>query len=283
MLHVPTGANSFGATPASWGTTRPAAANGTAVTPAVNSLGSWAQLFAPTTQDSFGILINVNSNAASTTSRGTAIDIGWDEAGGTSYTARVLGLLCGGAGTYNAPGSGVWYYFPIFIPAGSRIAARGNSTVTTAFRVGAILMQKPANPAMIRKGSFVETLGLTGNFNVGTTIVPGTTAEGAWTLVGTTSERCWWWQLGFQVSTADTSWNAGVMHVDVGVGDGTVGGTSVILQDTPITFTTAEAICSIPITAGVEWDVPSGSNIYVRAQYSGNLDTYTCAVYGLGG
>lgn len=281
MLHVPVGANSFGDTPASWGTTRPAAANGTAVTPGAGAYGAWAQLFAATTQDTYGILINVNSNTGSAASRGTVIGIGWDESGGTSYTARVEGLLCGGAAAYNTGGSGVWYYFPIFIPAGSRIAARGNSTVATAFRVGAVLMQKPANPAMVRKGSFVEALGISGN--IGTVIVPGTTAEGAWTLVGTTSKRCWWWQVGFQVAVADTAWGAGIMHVDLGVGDGTVGGTDVIIRDTPISMSTAEALTNIPISAGVEWDVPSGSNIYVRAQYSGTLDTYTCAAYGLGG
>ena len=281
MLHVPVGANSFGDTPASWGTTRPANANGTEVTPAVGSYGSWAQIFATTSQDSYGILININSNNSSATSRGTVVDIGWDEAGGTSYTARVTGLLCGNAAAYNLGGSGCWYYFPLFIPSGSQIAARGNSTVATAFRVGAVLMQKPANPAMVRKGSFTETLGISGN--IGTVIVPGTTSEGAWTLVGTTSLRCWWWQVGVQVAVGDTVWNAGVMHVDLGVGDGTVGGTDVIIRDTPITMSAAEALTNIPITAGVEWDVPAGSNIYVRAQFSGSLDTYTCAAYGLGG
>lgn len=281
MLHVPTGANSFGDTPASWGTSRPAAANGTAVTPGAGAYGSYVQLFAATGADSYGILININSNNGSAASRGTVIDIGVDEAGGTSYTARVTGLLCGGAAAYNLGGSGVWYYFPLFIPAGSTIAVHGNSTVATAFRVGAVLMQKPANPAMIRKGSFVETLGISGN--IGTAITPGTTAEGSWTLVGTTATRCWWWQVGLQVATTDTAWGAGVIHVDVGVGDGTVGGTDVIIRDAPITTSTAEALTNIPITEGVEWDVPSGSNIYVRAQNSGTNDAYTCAVYGLGG
>jgi hypothetical protein len=279
MLHVPVGANSFGQALPSWGSTRPIAANGTAVSPAIGSYGSWAQLFAATTQDTYGILININSNSASAASRGTVIDIGWDEAGGTSYIARVTGLLCGSAAAYNISGSGVWYYFPIFIPAGSRIAARGNSTVTATFRVGAVLMQMPSNPAMIRKGSFVETLGISGN--IGTVVVPGTTSEGSWTLIGTTTKRLWWWQVGMQVAVADTSWNGNVIHVDVAVGDGTE--FDVIISDTLITTSAAEALTNIPITAGVEWDVPSGSNIYIRAQCSGTLDTYTAAVYGLGG
>lgn len=278
MLHVPVGANSFGAVVPNV-TGRPAAAFGTAVTPTANSEGAWTQIFSATSWDSFGILVNVNSNTGSAASRNTVLDIGIDEAGGTSYIERVSDLVCAGASAYNLGGSGVWYYFPLFIPAGSSIAVRGNSTVATAFRVYAQLMQKPANPAMVRKGSFVETLGVSGN--AGTVFVPGATFEGAWTLVGTTTKRCWWWQVGVQLSTADTSWTAGVLHVDVAVGDGT--NFDVIIQDTPIITSTAEALTNIPITAGVEWDVPAGSNIYVRGQFSASLDVYQAAVYGLGG
>lgn len=279
MLHVPAGANAFGDSVASWGTTRPNAAHGTTVTPNAGSYGSWAQLFAAQTEDTLGILININSNNTGVTSRGTVIDIGWDEAGGTSYTARIEGLICGGASSYAVGGSGVWYYFPIFIPAGSSIAARANSTVATAFRVAAVLSQKSVNPVMVRRGSFVEAMGVSGS--AGTAIVPGQAAEGAWTLIGTTSNRCWWWQLGVQVDVADTAWQNNVIHFDMAVGDAT--NKDIIIYDTPISTNAAEYITNIPITVGVEWDVPSGSNIYVRAQCSGILDSYNCAVYGLGG
>jgi hypothetical protein len=280
MLHVPVGSNSFGNSQASWGTTRPAAANGTVVTPGLNADGSWTQVVASAGNDSYGVLINVNSNTASAASRNSVVDVGVDEAGGTSYVERIPDLLCGGAAAYNSGGSGVWYYFPMLIPAGARIAARGNSSVATAFRVGVVLMQKPSNPAMVRGGSFVDAIGMTAG-NIGTAFTPGTTAEGAWTLLGTTSNRLWWWQVGVQVPTTDTAWGAGIMHVDLAVGDAT--NKDIIIQDTPITFSTAEAVTNIPVTVGVEWDVPSGSNIYVRGQFSGTLDTYHATAYGLGG
>lgn len=284
MLHVPTGAGAFGASVPSWGATRPSATNGAAVTPGVGTKGSWVQLFAAQNADTYGVMININSNNGSAASRGTALDFGWDEAGGTSYQVRIPDILCGGAGSYGTPGGGLWYYFPIFIPAGSTIAVRANSTASPAFRVGAVIMQKPVNPSMVRRGSFVEVLGLGAGENIGTVIVPGTTAEGAWTLVGTTSKRCWWWQLGVQVSLADTTWGAGVMHFDVGVGDGTAGGTDVIITDASYVLTASEALTNTLTSSGVEWDVPSGSNIYVRAQHSATPDSgYTCTVYGLGG
>jgi hypothetical protein len=281
MLHVPVGANTYGLTLPSWGTTRPAAANGTAVTPGTGSEGSWAQLGSDLADDAFGILININSNSASSASRNTVVDIGIDEAGGTSYTERISNLLCGGAPAYSAGGSGAWYYFPLFIPAGSAVAARGQGTVATAFRVGAMFMQRPANPSMIRKGSFVETLGISGT--AGTSITVGTTSDGSWTSVGTLTNRCWWWQVGYQVSSADTSWAGNAIHLDVGVGDGSGGGTVTVIQDLVVATLTSEQMSNPPLTAGVEFDVPAGTGVYVRAQASGTGDACTMAVYALGG
>lgn len=279
MLHVPVGGQTFGMTTPSWGTTRPAAANGTSVTPAVGSKGSWAQLGSDLTQDCYGILININSNSASAASRNTTVDIGIDRAGGTSYVVEIADLLAGGSAPYNIGGAGQWFYFPMFIPAPAAIAARAQGTVTTAIRVGCVLLQQPMNPSMFRKGSFVETLGITAPN--GTAITPGTTSEGAWTSLGTTTKRLWWWQVGFQVNAADTAWTAGAIHVDVATGDAT--NKDIIIKDLNFVTSTAEQINNPPLTAGVEWVVPPGSDIYVRAQSSAALDAYTCAVYGCGG
>ncbi len=278
MLHVPVGANSFGRTSPSWGTTRPAGANGTAVTPGSGVYGSYAAVGSALTADAYGLLININSNNASAASRTTVVTIGIDPAGGTSFTDHILDLLCGGVSSYTVSG-GAWYYFPIFIPAGSRIGAKAMGSVATAIRVGAVARQKPSNPSMIRKGSYIETLGISGH--VGTAVTPGTASEGAWTSLGTTTKRCWWWQIGIQVPTTDTSWNAAGIHVDLAVGD--VSNKDIIISDTLIITTTSEAMALLPITAGVEWDVPAGSEIFVRAQSSGTLDSYTAAAYGCGG
>jgi hypothetical protein len=281
MLHVPVGANTYGLTLPSWGTSRPAAANGTAITPGAGDYGSWAQVGNALSADAYGILININSNYTSAASRNTVVDIGVDLAGGTSFTAVISGLLCGNADTYisgGRSGSGVWYYFPLFIPSGSTVGARGHSTVVTAFRVGIILMQQPVNPAAIRKGSFVETLGISGN--QGTAITPGTTAESAWVSVGTTAKRCWWWQLGWQIPSTDTSHVGAAIHLDMAIDSG---GLTKIIIDFPANTSTQEALTGPPLTSGVEWDVPAGTTLYVRAQSSGNAEASQVAIYGLGG
>ena len=279
MLHVPVGANNFCLTTPSWGTTRPNAANGTAVTPAVGSYGTAVQLGSDLTQDAFGILININSNFGSAASRNTCVTIGIDESGGTSPTDKITGLLCGGSSAYTRNGGGNWYYFPLFIPAGSAIFAKAQGTVTTAIRVGCVTFGLPSNPSAMRKGSFVETIGITAP--EGTVVVPGTTTEGAWTSIGTTTNRTWWMQFGFQVRSTDTAWTLAAIHIDVAVGD--VSNKDIIIQDANFCTDSGEYVGNPPLTAGVEWDIPAGSTIYMRAQSSGGLDAYTGAVYLLGG
>ena len=279
MLHVPTGANTYCLTTPSWGTARPASANGTSVTPAVGSYGTAVQLGSDLTQDAYGILINMNTNFTSNTSRNTVVTIGIDESGGTSPTDKITGLLCGGASAYTRSGGGIWYYFPLFIPAGSAIFAKAQSTVTTAIRVGCVTLSQPANPAAIRKGSFVETVGITAP--AGVAITPGTTGESAWTLIGTTTLRTWWVQFGVQQTTADTAWTLTALHCDVAVG--TAGTKDIIIKDANVNFDTGEYAGSPQMAAGVEWDIPAGSSIYMRLQGSGTAEAKNCAVYLLGG
>lgn len=284
MLHVPAGANTFGLNTFSWGTTRPAAANGVSVTPATtNAYGTYVQLFSALTYPSRGIAININNNSGANASRNSAIRIGIDEAGGTSYTEWIGGLLAGGASPYNIGGAGLWYYFPIYIPAGSSIAVSARGTVATAFNVGAWLQQQPYKPEMSRRGAYVETLGVTlgAASATGVTVTPGTTAEGAWTLIGTTTRRCWWWQVMLQHATGDTAWGANVLHMDLAVGDATT--KDIIIQDYPVMANANEQASAAMNAAGCEYDVPAGSNIYARLQNSGTNDSYQVAAYGLGG
>jgi len=276
MLHVPIGTNTFSTVTPNV-TTRVAAAFGTAVTPGTTDKGSWAQLFAPTTFDTYGILICINSNTASAASRNTITDIGVDESGGTSYIVNIPDLISGNAGSFLQIGQ--WYYFPLFIPKGSRIAARGQGTVTTAYRVYAQLLQSPLNTSQIRKGSFVDVLGDAGVS--GTTLDPGTTTKSSWVLLGTTARRLWWWQLGIQVVNTDTTHQNAAYQFDLAAGNGTT--FDIIISDLQYTTTTAEVAANPPLSAGVEYPIQEGVNIYARAWGSTTIDSMRVKAYGLGG
>jgi hypothetical protein len=276
MLHVPIGSNSFSSVQSST-TTRPSITMGVQVTPATASKGAWSTLYVSTTYDSYGILICINSNTASATSRNTITDIGVDETGGASYQVQIPDLISGNAGGYHQ--IGMWYYFPLFIPSGSRIAARGQGTVTTAYRVYTQLLQAPLNSSQIRKGSYVDVIGAAGVS--GTTLLPGTTAKSSWALLGTTSRRIWWWQLGVQVTSADATHQNAAYQFDLAVGNGDV--FDIIIPDLQYTTTTAEVAANPPISAGVEYPVPAGTNIYVRGWGSTTVDSMRIKAYGLGG
>jgi len=108
-------------TQSSVGTTRLAAAQGVSV---VASSTTWYQVLASTTYDSYGLLVNVNNGFTTATNVTRLIDIGVGGAG--SETVIIPKLLCGQEGTYTTTG-GMWLYFPMFIKAGTRIAARGTN------------------------------------------------------------------------------------------------------------------------------------------------------------
>ena len=276
----------FGTKLNSWGTTRPNTANGVAVTPnaASDAYGTAVALGSALTSDCYGIMININTNAGSVASRNSVIQLMVDPNGGTSYTAVLTGLLCGSAGPYVTSG-GMWYYFPYFIKSGATIAVAARGSVATAFRVGYKIYQQPENALMMMKGKYFETLGVTVGTGtaVGTTIVPGTTSDGSWTSIGTTTKDLWWWQVGFQLPVGDTSWGALAYHVDIGVGSATT--PDIIISDALFTTTAAEQLEMVPNILGCTWNVPAGSTLYARVQNSGTNETgnYSLAIYGMGG
>lgn len=274
MLFVPYGANSF-AVRQSNNSARPSATQGTSVTPAVGSKGSWVTLIASLNFDTYGLLICINNNSASAASRNSAMDIGIGAA--ASEVVLIPNLIAGNAAGYTS--GGLWYYFPIFIPAGTRIAARAQSTVVTAFNTFVQALQKPLNPALTRRAYFAEAIGMT--LPQGTSVTPGTTSEGAWTLLGTTTRELWHWQIGGQISSADATHNAAAIHMDLAVGNGT---NFQILMDSVLLATSTTEFANMPLMLpGVELAVAPGSSLYTRAQSSGAVDGMFITAYGAGG
>lgn len=263
--------------------TQPAAAWGTSITPAENAYGSYASVLAGAslTSDAYGILININSNSVSTAARDTLLTIGLDSAGGSSFTDFITDLLCSGASAYvSGVGSGIWYYFPIFIKNGTSVGAKAsvnNATVGT-LRCAVTLFCQPSRPEMIRTGSFVTTFGSTAASSSGTAVTPGTAAEGSWTQIGSALTRPhWYWQVGMGINDGSTS-NA-VTHIDVGLGS--AGSKKTIIADAPFRVTGGEDMVS---NLGMYYaDGATGDIVYARAQTSSADSNYSVAVYAVGG
>lgn len=284
MLQVPVGANAFQWSYSSIATTRPAAALGTTVTPGNNTKGSWVEVItaANMAQDGLGLLINANSNAVSAAARNTIMDVGVDPAGGTSYTVLVPDLLVSCAAPHNIGAGGVWYYFPIWIKAGSSVAVRSsvnNATVGT-HRAFLQVFGKPRDRRRIRVGTRVEAIGITAASSAGTTVTSGTAAEGAWTSLGALSRSAWFWQCGYGVN--DSTMSANVTHLDLAVGDAS--NKDIVIQDLVVTSTSTEQVNNAPYTVDCGKAAAAGTNVYGRMQCSGTPDSaLSMAAYAVGG
>lgn len=282
MLHVPHASQQFGFR-ASNHTSRPSTTFGTSVTPAQNAFGSWTQLLSGATvaEDVFGVMIQINNGATATAARDILVDIGVDPAGGSSYST-VIPYLIGSSAGQNGFG-GIWYYFPIWIRAGSSIAARAavnNATVGTV-RVYIKVFGRPRNPESIKVGTYVDAHGITTATSNGTAITAGTTSEGSWTTLNASISRpAWWWQMGFGINNGTIT--ALVWSMDLGIGDGS--NKAIVIEDL-IAFTdTSERINYANPAMGCEFDAPAGSGVYGRLQCSGSVVTgLSVAAWSVGG
>lgn len=201
--------------------TRPAAAWGTSITPGNNTYGSYTQVLTATSAETYLCRITFNSWATNAAARDALVTIGVDPAGGTGYTDTIVDLVASCAPPFSNVGvSPVAYEFPLRIPAGATIAAKGsvnNATVGTG-RVAIELFGRPSRPELVKAGSFVQTFGSVTASSSGTAVTPGTASEGSWTQIGSAlTVPIWAWEFGLGVNSATM---ANTNHnVDIGLGD----------------------------------------------------------------
>lgn len=263
----------------------PSATQGTSVTPGASNVeGTYTQIAssANIANDIWEFHIGVHSGGTSGSDKSQLMDIGIDEAGGTSYTAIISNIVMGMTGTSVVQGV-TWFKFPMKIKAGSSVAVRiqGSNATAGTVRVIGRFFGKPSAPELCWLGAYSETIGTITNSS-GPTITSGTSgAEGSWTSIGTTSKLLKWWQIGIQISNATIT--SGQYHWDVSYGDGT--NKHIIIENAQhyITSTTEQG-CVVQMDPRCYCEVPSGSTIYVRVSCS--LGTASsncnCTVIGIG-
>jgi hypothetical protein len=277
--------SSFGFTYDNWGT-NPSSTPGTSIVPgASNAEGSWTQVAtgANIAADVYGLSLQVFGGATSATAKNHLLDIGVDPAGGTSYTAVISNLQVGSSPALTVAGARE-YFFWFYIPAGASVAVRvqGNQATAGTVRVVVRFYGRPKAPEMVPRGSFSETFGTITNSN-GQSVTPGNAADGSWTLLGTTTQDLWWWQLGYGIDNATVT--AEYTYIELAFGDvsnkvtifkmmhvGTTGETAGLAMQTQL------------VPAAAYQPVPAGAGIYVRMRCNNAPDTgYHVTVVGIGG
>lgn len=271
--------------------TQPANVLGTTITPGNNTYGSYASVLsgASLTDDAYMIDIWFNNGNVDSTARDGIATVGFDPAGGTAFGGlggvtgneinHLLWSCCGDLRTTTL--GPVWYRFPLYIKAGTSIGVKAsvnNATVGTV-KVFMRLYCKPSRPELVRAGSFVRTFGAVTASSTGTSITPGTTAEGAYTELGTLADTLWYWEYGIGFNNATNVNNCGM--TDIAIGDAT--NKKRIIANGLHFESQSEVLCK-PAQGAFGTGV-SGDKVYGRMQLGDNAAAtgYSLMAYGTGG
>jgi hypothetical protein len=253
---------------------------GTSVTTgaASSTKGTPAELIASTSFDAYWVrVITSIYGALATDSRG-CLDI---LIGAATEEVLIPNLLMGYCGVFSTAASvgPKFWDFPLYVPAGSRIAAQAaGARLSTAMRVAIFLYGGDGSPPF-RTGSKVTTYGI-GTVPDGTAITPGASgAEGAWTqIVAATSEDHFALVPSFQIG-GDTTTSNLAYALDLGVGAATE---EEIAQSYWYSTDSAERITG-PLNSMPRFqDIPSGERLSMRVSNSGANDAnYNGAIHAV--
>ena len=222
---------------------------------AINTKSAWKELIASTPYDSFGITVE-----GAMTNIGS-FDVGLGAIGSEQIIVPDFyqGFWLSGLRTL---------HFPIFIPAGSRIAGRYQSTaIATAPKMNVLLSEGDVNRAF----SQIVTYGFIPGSSKGTSVDPGGTAntKGAWSqLVASTAKdiRAIAIMLGDQGYNRTT--NSADWLIDIGIGAAGVEN-AFIPNWWARYYYTSGAVAIDPMISEWFWlPIPAGSRLAARAQCS---------------
>lgn len=267
---------------------RPFGSSGVSITPGTgNVMGSWVDLFGSALSDDiYGLFIHISDgNPGGGVARPLLSDIGVDYSGGSSYSVLIPQLVSTGMDfTGGVQVRIATYYFPIFVPAGARIAARGQTSVNSSvytFRL--IAPQRPTRPDLIRCGTAVEAVGINASASRGTVFTPGSSeSEGAWQSLGTLNHDGWFTQVGYGVD--DSAMGNGLMRLDFAVGDAT--SKRLIARNMGCGHSSSEGVVMDPYPEpAFHANLPSGAELFVRGmhQFTPDSNNYAAAYVVRGG
>lgn len=271
--------------------TQPNFTNGTSITPGNNTYGSYTSVLsgASLTDDAYGIEVWFNSGNVDSAARDGIATIGFDPAGGTSFGGlagvtnnEISHLLWSCAGDMrNAAMGPVWYYFPLFIKAGTSIGCKASVNNATVGTVNCFvrLHCKPTRPELVRSGTFVRTYGATVGSSTGTSVTPGAASEGTYTELGTLADAIWYWEYGVGINNA--GFTANCQFTDIAIGDAS--NKKRVIANGVSMSSQSEVNCKPAM--GAYGSGVSGDKVYGRMQVGDNaaMTGYSLIAYGVGG
>lgn len=239
--------------------------------------GAWSQLIANTGARSLGIQIALDNTATSNANTSMLLDIGIGGAG--SETVLIPDLAAGYVLNENVSNNFQSYFFPLFIPAGSRISARCQAQVVSDTVVTRIhLFQRPRAAGWV--GSRVTAYGVDSANSRGTIVSAGNNTYGtAVALSGSTANPIRMMQIGLQGGGRTALADVRIL-ADVRLGASTsIAGPLMASADTGTE--------SVSINAGnvtlsrMAFGLPAGQDLRVAAMHNTTAANYDFIVYGI--
>lgn len=292
MLYTPASqfnwnVNNFGSTYSDSGFGTAVTANGSA-----NTKGANTQMLVGIAEDCYWIAICLLGQGTSATARRCYLDVKVDPAAGvggagSTWATVIPNLYAGGPGLTSG---GWWYYFPLFLNAGTAIAvSMQDINGGIGMRCGIACYGKPSRPELVKCGSYVEAFGAVTASTSGTAFTPGTNALGSYSAsLGTTARDLWWWQTGHGYNDTTVGGGTSITETEfVEIAASNDGGTTkeICVSGVMGHWSTTEVSgrgglgLSLPIRF-----IKAGATIYVRAASTIIANaTPTVIVYGMGG
>lgn len=243
---------------------------GVSASATVNTKGAWTDLIFATTFHGGALLVSIRPSTALNV---YAVDIGIGSAG-SEITIIPNIYVCGQASTKD-----MMFIVPIAIPAGSRVAARAqSSTASAALNMAAWVL--PDTMGSFNANGAIDTYNMTiaSATMVTNAIDPGATAntKGAYVSLASATTRDY---RGFFLSVGPGSATTATISppsatVDIAIGS--AGNEKIILPDFPMVAATTSATITAwgtPLGAMIPIPIPAGSRVAARASCNRNTAT----------
>lgn len=234
-----------------------------------NTKGNYSsgELIASTTYDSYMISVIGAGTQTAATATNALLDIGIGASGSESTIIEnlAMGWTLGRA-----------YNIPIYIPKGTRIAARCQGQIASeTVGVAIWLHSGPSNPPW-PVFSKLTSYGADTATSSGLAHTPGTSgAESTWTNIGSTlAQNTWGFMLGLGFNGADTTLTAQSQHWEVGINS------TMLAEFGCLTWTNEEISGPYPDFPYMQY-VASGTQMMIRAESSGTPESMRVILYGL--
>lgn len=245
-----------------WGTTLTSNAS-------ANTEGTTAELVASTTYDSNLMVLTFHGMHVSATVTDALVNV---KIGASFEYTIVPNLIVGFCATDTAAGPRR-YLIPVSIPRGTRVGA----SVRALIGGDVVYCQiELVNTGDGWSGAAVECLGANTAASRGTSITPGTTSDGSWTSIGT-STRPYKAVLLAMGGNADTTQTATLLAGDIGTGSALLAG----LENFAWTMSATEWV-NPHDEKFRPCQIPSGTALQARVQgHTTDAESKTVCIYGV--